>query len=163
MTMLRDRIPGEYLHIRHLQSTKQLLHSANRKPSSPYATSRPKNLSSLSQIFFKGRLAQALSICGAPTEIAFKIQRACAWTWAIMGRTVLSSRQSPTLPFPPLSSHLPLKRLVISLSEVFHCVILISNGNGRARIGQAECRARTVFKIDFELGLGLMNGFYFAA
>jgi hypothetical protein len=44
-------------------------------------------------------------------------------------------------------------------SQVFHCIILISDGNGRARIGQEECRARTIFKIDFELGLALMNGF----
>ena len=49
-----------------------------------------------------------------------------------------------------------------NLSEVLHGIILISNGNGGARIGQGECRARTVFKIDFELGLGLINGFYFA-
>jgi hypothetical protein len=50
-----------------------------------------------------------------------------------------------------------------TLSEVFHCIVLISDGNGRSRIGQAECRARTVFKIDFELGLGFTNGFYFTA
>src|SRR6516225_10268048 len=49
------------------------------------------------------------------------------------------------------------------LSEVFHRITLVSHRNGRARIGQAECHARTVFKIDFELRLGLMNGFYFTA
>src|SRR5262249_51489175 len=27
---------------------------------------------------------------------------------------------------------------------------------------QAECRARTVFKLDFEVSLSLMNGFHFA-
>ena len=48
------------------------------------------------------------------------------------------------------------------LPEIFDYIVLVSYRNGRARIGQAECRARTVFKIDFELRLGLMNGFYFA-
>jgi hypothetical protein len=42
-------------------------------------------------------------------------------------------------------------------------MILVSDGNGRARIYQAECRARTVFKLDFEFSLGLVNGSYFAA
>jgi len=48
------------------------------------------------------------------------------------------------------------------LPEIFDRIILVSYRDGRARIGQAECRARTVFKINFELGLGLMNGFHFA-
>ena len=47
------------------------------------------------------------------------------------------------------------------LSEVFHYIVLASNGNGRARIGQGECRARTVFKIDSELGLGLMKVIFY--
>jgi hypothetical protein len=48
------------------------------------------------------------------------------------------------------------------LSEVFHCIVFIWDRNRRARIGQAECCARTVFKIDFELRLGLMNGILFS-
>ena len=47
-------------------------------------------------------------------------------------------------------------------SEIFNGIILVSYRNRRARIGQAECRARTVFKLDFEVSLSLMNGFYFA-
>jgi hypothetical protein len=54
-----------------------------------------------------------------------------------------------------------LQFMPTGLSEVFHCIILISDGDGRARIGQGECHTRTVYKIDFELGLGLTNGFYF--
>jgi len=49
------------------------------------------------------------------------------------------------------------------LSEVFDCIILVSYRNGRTRVGQAECRARTVLKLDFEVGLDLMDGFYLAA
>jgi hypothetical protein len=48
------------------------------------------------------------------------------------------------------------------LSEIFDRIVLISDGKGRTRIDQAECRARTVFKIDFELDPGLVNRFYFA-
>jgi hypothetical protein len=48
------------------------------------------------------------------------------------------------------------------LPEIFDCIVLVSHRNGRARVGQTECHARTVLKLDFELGLGLMNGFHFA-
>jgi len=52
---------------------------------------------------------------------------------------------------------IPAERLVVRPSEVFHYIILVSDSNGRTRIG-----ARTVLKLDFELGLILMNGFHFA-
>ena len=45
-----------------------------------------------------------------------------------------------------------LSDLSSDLSEVFQCIILISDGNRRARIGQPDCRAGTVFKIEFEDG-----------
>jgi hypothetical protein len=43
--------------------------------------------------------------------------------------------------------------MVLDLPEIFDCIILISYRNGRAQIDQADCRARSVFKLDFELSL----------
>jgi len=60
-------------------------------------------------------------------------------------------------PFRELTVIFAAKRLSSELSEVFHCIILVSDGNGGARIGQGKCRARTVFKIDFELSPGFMD------
>ena len=54
------------------------------------------------------------------------------------------------------------QRRGIGLPQIFDGIVLVSDGNGRSRIGQAECRARTVLKLDFEVSLGLMNGFHFA-
>ena len=38
-------------------------------------------------------------------------------------------------PFRELTVIFAAKRLSSELSEVFHCIILVSDGNGRARIG----------------------------
>ena len=54
------------------------------------------------------------------------------------------------------------QRRGIGLPQIFDGIVLVSDGNGRSRIGQAECRARTVLKLDFEVGPGLVNRFYFA-
>ena len=79
---------------------------------------------------------------------------------AVADVPILQSPQGNRIPGISIPSPVP-KAASADLSEVFHRIVLISDGNGRARIGQAECRAGTVFKFDFELGLGLMNGFYF--
>ena len=50
-----------------------------------------------------------------------------------------------------------------NLPEIFDSIILVSDRDGRARIGQGECHARTVLKLDFEVGLGFTDGFYLPA
>jgi hypothetical protein len=51
----------------------------------------------------------------------------------------------------------------LASAQVFHRVIPVPDGDGRAGIGQAERRTRAVCKLDFELGFGLLNGLYFAS
>jgi hypothetical protein len=43
-------------------------------------------------------------------------------------------------------------------SEIFDRIILVSYRNRRARVGQAQCGARIVFKLDFEVSHSLEKG-----
>ena len=64
---------------------------------------------------------------------------------------------------PVYRFHRPFSKAASAdLSEVFHCIVLISDGNGRTRICQAECRARTVLKLDSKVSISLLNGFHYA-
>ena len=47
---------------------------------------------------------------------------------------------------------------VQDLAEIFNYIVLVSYRNGRARVGQPECRARTVLKLDFEVSPSLEKG-----
>jgi hypothetical protein len=81
---------------------------------------------------------------------------------AVADVPILQSPQGNRIPRISIPSPVP-KAASADLSEVFHGIILASHRNGRARVGWAECHARTVRKLDFEVGLGFMNGFYFRA
>jgi hypothetical protein len=71
---------------------------------------------------------------------------------------ILQSPQGNRIPGISIPSPVP-KAASADLSEVFHRIVLISDGNGRARIGQAECRARTTFEIDLERTLASSTDF----